>query len=962
VTSAFSEPVNGGAITFAGPLSGAGTNPITATATITAGGAVSRSVTANGTTGSYTVTAGATGVTSVNFALQNIPPVYAKPGGLTSGACDSWANACELRYAITSTVSGQEIWVKAGTYTPGAPGNRTATFQLKIGVAIYGGFAGTEGTRADRNLTTNITILSGDIDNNDTVDVNGIVTTTTAITGSNSYHIVTGVTGATLDGVTITGGNANGNSPNDTGGGMINSSNSPTLTNVTFSGNSAAYGGGMHNYNSSSPTLINVTFSGNLANSYGGGLYNLSSSNPTLINVTFSGNSATSGGGMRNYASSPTLRNSILWGDTGGEIVNDSGSPTITNSVVQGGCPSGSTCANVITTNPLLGALGNYGGSTKTFPLLPGSSAIKATSANCPATDQRGIARGTTCDIGAYESRGFTLTKTSGDNQSAVINTAFTTPLALSVTSAFTEPVNGGQIILTAPSSGASITGPIPITLTIAGGAVSRSVTANGIGGGPYAVTASATGATSVTYNLTNTYLLTIAIVGSGVVTPSVGTYTYPYNTVVPITATAHPGLTFADWSGDLNGSANPTSILINGNKSITATFSLNTYTLTVAVVGDGIVTPSVGTYTYPYNTVVPITATAHPGSTFADWSGACAGTSSCVVTMTADQSVTATFTTIISSLVFTSTVDPTEITRYGPYTITYQTVITNNTGGVISNPALTYTLDSALSLVSLVMDGISDPGLPGSGTVFLSGGTVVLPSGGTVVLANNYITTVLPGGSMVLPDGGTVFLASGYSLYLAPGGTMVLPGGGTVNLDPTISWRASSMSDGSAVTMTLMVQGAALWRSTVTTTLQMFDRPDNIPLVTSIAPTASSSMSVDAGGPTTARQGEIITYTIAFTNVSDLPVYNVWVTDTLPAGVLPLPAVQTTMFVPVAPPAEVFKYRLPVKVMMQGGTLVNRVNVSAIGLRLDPIVGNSATWATVVAGVYKVYLPIGRR
>ena len=55
----------------------------------------------------------------------------------------------------------------------------------------------------------------------------------------NSYHVVTGATGATLDGFTITAGNANGGYPNNRGGGMYNNGSSPTLTNVTFSGNSA---------------------------------------------------------------------------------------------------------------------------------------------------------------------------------------------------------------------------------------------------------------------------------------------------------------------------------------------------------------------------------------------------------------------------------------------------------------------------------------------------------------------------------------------------------------------------------------------------------------------------------------------------------------------------------------------------------------------------------------------------
>ena len=73
---------------------------------------------------------------------------------------------------------------------------------------------------------------------------------------------------------------------------------------------------------------------------------------------------------------------------------------------MQGGCPAGSTCTNIITTDPLLGTLGNYGGFTQTIPLLAGSSAIDTgNDAVCPATDQRGVTRpqGAHCDIGAYE-------------------------------------------------------------------------------------------------------------------------------------------------------------------------------------------------------------------------------------------------------------------------------------------------------------------------------------------------------------------------------------------------------------------------------------------------------------------------------------------------------------------------------------------------------------------------------
>jgi len=104
------------------------------------------------------------------------------PGGAGSGDCgDSWANACSLQHALKDLADGggDEIWVAAGTYTPGA--TREDTFQLKNGVALYGGFAGT--------------ILSGDIgDSGSSAD--------------NSYHVVSGSgtdRSAVLDGFTVQG-------------------------------------------------------------------------------------------------------------------------------------------------------------------------------------------------------------------------------------------------------------------------------------------------------------------------------------------------------------------------------------------------------------------------------------------------------------------------------------------------------------------------------------------------------------------------------------------------------------------------------------------------------------------------------------------------------------------------------------------------------------------------------------
>ena len=70
--------------------------------------------------------------------------------------------------------------------------------------------------------------------------------------------------------------------------------------------------------------------------------------------------------------------------------------------------------------------------------------------------------------------------------------------------------------------------------------------------------------------------VLKIYAIGDGVVTPTAGVYTYTYGTVVPLTATAHTGSILSSWSGDLSGSANPITLTLDSNKTVTATFTLS--------------------------------------------------------------------------------------------------------------------------------------------------------------------------------------------------------------------------------------------------------------------------------------------------------------------------------------------------------------------------------------------------
>lgn len=299
----------------------------------------------------------------------------------------SWADAfTNLQDALSAAAVGDEIWVAAAVYKPTPVSTRrTAFFPLPNGVAIYGGFAGHESEREERDWQANVTVLSGDIDNNDVTDENGVTVHHNDIVGENSYRVVVGSgvdETAVLDGFTITGGmylrhgdpaltnlTFTGNSSNDGAGGLyirnsdltltnalfsqnqaivrggamvIRSSNSsPHLTNVTFSHNNsqeragALYFGG----NGSHPVLHHVVFENNTAVADGGGLY-IDSESVILTDVQFSQNSSTGDGGGIYNGTVMTMTNGILAGNIatygGGLFIDDADVNVLTNVLFSG--------------------------------------------------------------------------------------------------------------------------------------------------------------------------------------------------------------------------------------------------------------------------------------------------------------------------------------------------------------------------------------------------------------------------------------------------------------------------------------------------------------------------------------------------------------------------------------------------------------------------------------------------
>ncbi|MGJ8726480.1 MAG: right-handed parallel beta-helix repeat-containing protein [Roseibacillus sp.] len=237
----------------------------------------------------------------------------ARAGGDGSGwtqAMVDLQDALDLAETRSATIPAQEIWVAAGEYLPDEGSSQTnnlrdSTFHLLSGVRLQGGYPSLEsGLPADRDFVANRTTLSGDIDGDGLLD-------------DNCYHVVTATDTdclASLDGFTVTGGNANSSSTRGQGAGLYIAQNGRAhFESCQFLGNSARFGGGAFVTAGSFPSFTSCLFSGNAASNDGGALVSVSSSLPVLTNCTLQGNTAQRGGALALLLGSVELCNTIIW-------------------------------------------------------------------------------------------------------------------------------------------------------------------------------------------------------------------------------------------------------------------------------------------------------------------------------------------------------------------------------------------------------------------------------------------------------------------------------------------------------------------------------------------------------------------------------------------------------------------------------------------------------------------------
>ncbi len=379
--------------------------------------------------------------------------LYVRPDAV-AGTPDglSWATAyTSLQDAVDEAArrGGAEIWVAQGTYGE-LRDNLSGALMLSSGVRLYGGFAVNDTQMSQRDWVTRPTTISGD----------------TARAGSKAYHTVIAASNTRLDGFWITGGDATGDAVIPRGGGFLAKSVSDVyVENCHFSGLKASMGGAVYMEDatgaltactlensqamdapggglalvSSSITVSRCRIADNQAWTKGGGVYTSQAPNSVFENCLFYGNVVSGGaklipalsigGGLCNNTGSTqvAVRYCTFYNNSagsGGAIANESGaSIAVSNSIVWNN-PSTNPIAGFTITVENSDVEGGFTGtsnlnldpkfvsaSAANFLLAEGSPCLDIGSGPTPDTDLRGIARpqGNAPDIGAYESRTFTL-------------------------------------------------------------------------------------------------------------------------------------------------------------------------------------------------------------------------------------------------------------------------------------------------------------------------------------------------------------------------------------------------------------------------------------------------------------------------------------------------------------------------------------------------------------------------
>ncbi|MEM9823260.1 MAG: immunoglobulin domain-containing protein [Bacteroidota bacterium] len=315
--------------------------------------------------------------------------IYVQPSGTGDGS--SWNQAsAKLAQVLETASEGTEIWVAEGIYYPTScvactDEDRALAFTIPNGVALYGGFAGNETERGQRDWLNRQSILSGDINQDDSLD-------------SNSFSVVymeNVGTHTILDGFTIRAGNAN--------------------KEEGFPAHSVqSSGAGIYNMGSvdASPTIRNCRLENHFSNDFGAAIYNNGRdggrSNPMIRNCVFwSNESYQSGAGIFNDAGRPGSESSPIISDCTFELNRAKYGASIYNSGLEG-----RSSPQVLSCTFLDNEASSYGGGAYNFGKNGG--AAKGLYANCVFAGNKASSAGAIYSLAD-----------DGDTQPVIVNCTF---------------------------------------------------------------------------------------------------------------------------------------------------------------------------------------------------------------------------------------------------------------------------------------------------------------------------------------------------------------------------------------------------------------------------------------------------------------------------------------------------------------------------------------------------------
>ena len=646
----------------------------------------------------------------------NSPAVYVKWDATGNNDGTSWADAFnDLQDGIDAATEFNRIWVAEGRYFAGT--SRTDYFELNGNAKLYGGFNGTETSFEQRSLTGQKAIIDGDINGDDAAGKPTVGDNTRADNSHTLIYVNGG--GTVLDGFILRNAYANATSGNlQANGGAIfklESVTNMTVRHTIFEKNYAQRAGAMihawFNQTQNEMTLENNIFRDNVSN-YGGMYLVLNIGNPGLDleihNNLFEGNEALDTDAMGFGGSSMWLRPIVSNSNINASITNntffgnvDKGTNAVLNNLSTIGVdvPQGSSFNGVFANTIFWDNVDGNGNQISVINTSLSNTTLGYTRVfnstsnlgfnNIPVANRTNISNVDPLFADATNGN-FTLQDGStaintGDND---LFTAISQRDLAGNTRIFNSIIDQGayenqtliqQFVLMTNIVGNGTVTPSTGTSFNSGDTANLTATPDtgwqfdGWSGDLTSTNATETLLMDADKIVTATFSqiqvdLTVSIVGNGTVTPATGT-TFNSGDTANLSATPDTGWQFEGWSGDLTSTNATETLLMDADKTVTATFSQIQVDLTVSIVGNGTVTPATGT-SFSSGDTANLTATPDTGWQFDGWSGDLTSTNATeTLLMDADKTVTATFSQIqvdlTVSIVGNGTVTPASGTTF---------------------------------------------------------------------------------------------------------------------------------------------------------------------------------------------------------------------------------------------------------------------------------------------------------